>query len=306
MGSGASYAPLSCHEQTAWALTPVMRVLVTGAAGLIGSGVVKRLADDHDVIGLDLRPGPRVDIAADCFEVGGWRHRVGAVDAIVHTAALHAPHVGQRSEDEFRRSNVEATARLLDFALDAGSTHFVLTSTTSLYGHALEARIRAIWVDEQLEPQPRDIYDETKFEAEQLVASTAGSMTVTSLRMSRCFAEPAARMATYRLYRGVDRRDVAEAHALALARDGPAGTYVISAATPFLREDCDELFDHAPAVIERRCPGLSQRLVGNGWQTPRSIDRVYDAGLAQGELGFSPRYGIESCLAGDWDPLPSS
>ena len=75
---------------------------------------------------------------------------------------------------------------------------------------------RAVWVDEQLEPQPRDIYDQTKLEAEQLVASAGGSMTVTTLRMSRCFPEAAELMAWYRLYRGVDRRDVAEAHALAL------------------------------------------------------------------------------------------
>jgi hypothetical protein len=42
-----------------------------------------------------------------------------------------------------------------------------------------------------------------------------------------------------------------------------------------------------------------------GWQPPRSIDRIYDSSLAWCELGFMPRHGIESCLAGDWDPLPS-
>ena len=282
-----------------------MRLLVTGAAGLIGSAVAERLAQDHDVIGLDLRPGPGVQIAADCLDVAEWRHQVGAVDAIVHTAALHAPHVGQRSDKAFRKSNVEATARLLDFALDARATRFVLTSTTSLYGHAMQARGRVVWVDEQLEPQPRDIYDETKLEAEKLVASAAGSMTVTALRMSRCFPEPANQMALYRLYRGIDRRDVAEAHALALERSGPAATYVISAATPFTHEDCERLFDNAPAVIERRCPGLAERFAASGWQLPRSIDRVYDSSLAQREFGFTPRHGIESCLAGDWDPLPS-
>jgi len=123
--------------------------------------------------------------------------------------------------------------------------------------------------------------------------------------MSRCFPEPAGQMAIYRLYRGIDRRDVAKAHALALARSGPAATYVISAATPFVREDCEELFDDAPSVMERRCPGLSRRLAVTGWRLPRSIDRVYDASKARTELGFSTRHDIESCLAGDWDPVPS-
>lgn len=282
-----------------------MRVLVTGAAGLIGSGVAARLASDHDVIGLDLKAGPQVQIVGDCTDVADWRERAGSVDAVVHTAALHAPHVGQRSDADFRRTNVEATSRLLDFALDAGASQFVLTSTTSLYGHALEAGDRAVWVDEQLQPRPRDIYDETKLAAEQLAASAGGSMTVTSLRMSRCFPEPASLMAWYRLSRGVDRRDVAEAHASALHRQGTPATYVISSVTPFERGDVDQILADPSSVIERRCPGLVVRASERGWQPPASIDRVYDCSMAIRELGFTPRYGIEACLAGDWDPFPS-
>jgi UDP-glucose 4-epimerase len=282
-----------------------MRILVTGTAGLIGSAVAKRLDAEHEVVGIDIRTGPRVDLGADCLDVDDWRRRIGSIDAIVHVAALHAPHVGQRSDGDFRRANVEATARLLDFALAAGTSHFVLTSTTSLYGRALEPGSQASWIDEQMEPLPRDIYDETKLEAEELVASASGSMTVTSLRMSRCFPEAAELMALYRLYRGIDRRDVADAHALALNREGPPTTYVISAATPFQREDCEELLVDAPSVIERRCPGLAERIAAQGWRPPHSIDRVYDASLAMRKLGFRPRFGIDACLSGDWDPLPS-
>jgi nucleoside-diphosphate-sugar epimerase len=283
-----------------------MRVLVTGAAGLIGSGVAARLVPDHDVIGLDLNPGQYVQIVKDCLDVAEWRQQVGRVDAVVHAAALHAPHVGRRSDDDFRRANVEATDRLLDFALSAGAKQLVFTSTTSLYGHALEPKDQAAWIDEQVEPQPRDIYDETKLEAERLVATACGSLTCTSLRMSRCFPEPAELMTIYRLHRGIDRRDAAEAHVLALDREGPSATYVISAATPFEREDAAELLCDAPAVIELRCPGLIARMADKGWQPPRSIGRVYDSALATRDLGFRRRFGIDACLAGDWDPAPSS
>jgi UDP-glucose 4-epimerase len=282
-----------------------MRILVTGAAGLIGSAVAARLKRDHDVIGLDLNGGPQVDLTADCLDVARWGPAIGSLDAVVHVAALHAPHVGMRSDEEFRQANVESTARLLDFALSAAASHFVLTSTTSLFGHSLEPTDRAVWIDEQVEPQPRDIYDETKLEAERLLASAGGAMTCTSLRMSRCFPEPAGQMAWYRLHRGIDRRDVAEAHALALAREGPPATYVISAKTPFLREDCEELLRDAPTVIERRCPGVLNQMAAQGWQPPRRIDRDYDCSLAQRDLGFRPRFGIDSCVAGDWDPPPS-
>jgi nucleoside-diphosphate-sugar epimerase len=282
-----------------------MRVLVTGAGGLVGSGVATRLAADHEVVGLDLNPGSEVSIVGDCLDVAEWSGELGTIDAIVHVAALHAPHVGRRSEQDFRRANIEATARLLDIAVDSKATHFVMTSTTSLYGHALESYSEAVWVDEQIEPQPRDIYDETKLEAEWLVASAGNAMTVTSLRMSRCFPEPTETMAWYRLHRGIDRRDVAEAHALALDRKGAAATYVISAASPFRREDRHELRAEATAVIERRSPGLIERMAARGWAPPGSIDRVYDCSLAQIELGFRPRYGVEDCLLDDWDPAPS-
>jgi nucleoside-diphosphate-sugar epimerase len=284
-----------------------MRIIVTGAAGLIGGAVAGRLRGRHEVVGIDLRPGPAVELAADCLDVADWGPALGSVDAIVHAAALHAPDVGRRSDEEFRRVNVEGTARLLDFALSAGARHFVLTSTTSLYGDALEPAGPAVWVDERLEPRPRDIYDATKLAAERLVeAAASADFAGTSLRMSRCFPEPAAVMAGYRLHRGIDRRDVAQAHALALDRHGePYACYVVSAATPFERADCAELAGNAPAVIERRCPGLAERMAERGWPLPRSIGRVYDAGLAEAELGFRARFGIEACLAGDWDPPPS-
>ena len=283
-----------------------MRILVTGAAGLIGDAVAARLRLEHDVIGLDLVPGTQVQIVGDCFDVAEWRHKVGQVDAVVHVAALHAPHVGQRSSADFRRTNVEATSRLVDFAVEAGAGNFVLTSTTSIYGHALEPIGEAVWVDERLQTQPRDIYDETKLQAEKLVATFGNALNVTSLRMSRCFPEAADVMAWYRLYRGIDRRDVAEAHLLAIGRSGPPATYVISAQTPFRREDCAELLRDAPSVIERRCPGLIEKLAKRGWSPPQSIDRVYANGGAINEMGFSARFGIDSALAGDWDPYPAS
>jgi hypothetical protein len=53
----------------------------------------------------------------------------------------------------------------------------------------------------------------TKLEAEQFLEAEADrNLKVTTLRMSRCFPEPAPIMAMYRLHRGIDSRDVAEGH----------------------------------------------------------------------------------------------
>ena len=95
------------------------------------------------------------------------------------------------------------------------------TSTTSLYGDAmLPADGAAAWVDESLAPQPRDVYDETKLAAEEACREAArAGLACTSLRMSRCFPEEPRLVAIYRLYRGVDAEDVAQAHELALAAE---------------------------------------------------------------------------------------
>ena len=73
-----------------------------------------------------------------------------------------------------------------------------------------------------LETLPTTIYHATKIAAEDLlsIASKQGGLSVTVLRISRCFPEPAHIMAVYRLHRGIDARDVADAHAGALAVRG--------------------------------------------------------------------------------------
>jgi len=271
-----------------------MRILVTGAAGLIGSAVAASLRPAHDVVGLDLNPGPQVRLVADI------RHALNldGFDAIVHVAALHAPHVGIASDAEFRSVNVEATERLLA----AGVPRFVFTSSTSVYGHALEpADGRAAWIDEEVQPKPRDIYDETKLQAEALVR--AAGLRGAILRMSRCFPEPLRDMAAYRLHRGIDRRDVARAHALALDVEAPAATYVISAETPFVETDREGLIADAPAVLRLRAPDLAERFERRGWPLG-PIGRVYSPRKAAEELGFAARYGAASVLDGDCDPPP--
>ena len=277
-----------------------MRILVTGAAGLIGSAVAAELRQTHEVVGLDLRSGPQVDLPGDIRSA----HSLAGFDAVVHVAALHAPHVGSASGSEFRSVNVDATARLLDAALGAGVGRFVFTSSTSVYGHALEpADGLAAWIDERTEPRPRDIYDETKLAAEALVraAGLAGAV----LRMSRCFPEPLPDMAVHRLHRGIDRRDVARAHALALDRGTPAATYVISATPAFLPEDRRMLYSDAAAVVRARAPEVAAAFDREGWPLPRSLGRVYSPARAAAEIGFVPRHPAIDVLDGDCDPAPA-
>ena len=273
-----------------------MRILVTGSSGRIGSAICERLRRDHEVLGLDRSPSASTQIVGDIGDETLLRRTLQGLDAVVHTAALHAPHVGVIDDPEFERVNVHATRLLAGIAAQSGITRFVFTSTTALYGAASTAHRSATWVDEQLEPHPLTIYHRTKLAAEAVLESH-GALAVTALRMSRCFPEPAPIMAAYRLHRGVDARDVAEAHALALASASPGfRRYVISGATPFEREDVHELMRDAPSALRRRAPALVDAFERRGWPLPRSIDRVYSPALAMRELGWQPRYGFDEVL----------
>jgi nucleoside-diphosphate-sugar epimerase len=166
------------------------RVLVTGSSGLIGGTVAAALSGRWQVEGVDVVPGRWTTTVADVAELDGLGE---GTSAIVHVAALHAPHVDVRPDVDFVRTNVTATERLLELAQAAGVERFVFASTTSVYGRSLEPGSAAVWVDEALPCRPRDVYDETKLAAEALVAAAdAPGLRTVTLRVARCLAEPTA------------------------------------------------------------------------------------------------------------------
>lgn len=287
-----------------------MRILVTGAAGLIGGSIASALRRNHHVQGLDVRDGPEVDVRADIHDETALSRVLDGAQAIVHTAALHAPHVGRVPDLEFWRVNVEGTQRLLDMAARCGVDRFVLTSSTSVYGHALvpTSGKGAVWIDETIEPQPRDIYDVTKLAAEQRVQQASGARLKSMiLRLSRCFPESAPAMTLHRLHRGIDQRDVVAAHRLALDHASEAArTYIVSGLSPFLREDAEALMRDAPTVIRERAPEVAQAFAERGWQLPQKLDRVYAIDRLVRDVGFRPQFNSLDVLRGDCRPLPAT
>lgn len=281
-----------------------MRVLVTGSSGRIGRAIVVRLAAEHAVVGLDRTPSSTTAIVAALDDTARLRRALDGADAVVHVAALHAPHVGLESDDAFERVNVQGTETLARLAVEAGVRTFVFTSTTALYGVAGAAGAPARWIDEKTTPQPRTVYHRTKLAAERRLAAIAerDDLAVTVLRMSRCFPEPAPAMALHRLSRGVDARDVADAHAAALDERRAAAreryrTFVISGATPFLPEDVAELGSDATRTLARRAPELVDAFARRGWTLPATIDRVYSPARAASELGWRSVHGFAEVLA---------
>jgi UDP-glucose 4-epimerase len=122
-------------------------------------------------------------------------------------------------------------------------------------------------------------------------------MSTVVLRLARCFPETDSLVAFYRLYRGVDRRDVADAHLKAITVPvHRTATLNISGPSPFRPEDVSALWDDPWQVIERRAPGVRSAFEQRGWPLSRRIDRVYSIDEARRVLGYHPRFGITELL----------
>jgi UDP-glucose 4-epimerase len=100
------------------------------------------------------------------------------------------------------------------------------------------------------------------------------------------------------LYRRGDIEDMVSAHALAIekAPDIGFGRYIISATTPFTRQDLQELRSDMPAVVKRYVPEFEVEYARRSWRLPPSIDRVYVNELARQELGWHPRHDFRSAI----------
>ena len=271
-------------------------VLVTGSSGRVGGAVAAAAsAVGWAVRGCDRVPGRWTTLLGDLRDPPACRAALAGVQAVVHVAALHAPHVGQVPSSQFRSINVDLTEALLAGAAATGVSRFVYTSSTSVYGHALVPAGQAVWVDERLIPRPRDIYDETKLAAETLVL-TAG-VPAAVLRIARCFPEPLQVLARHRLHRGVALADVAAAHLLALDQIPVTGVFNIAGPLLFERGDTVSLYHRAPAVIRRRAPAAAAAFTQMGWPLPGRIDRVYDSCAARTALGYQPAEDVTGLLA---------
>ena len=270
-----------------------MKIAITGINGRIGRAIHFSLCRNNKLTGVDISVSSITTHPGDIGDFDLLNDAFRGADAVVHTAALHAPHVGIYDDNEFYRINVKGTETVVRAAIKCGARTLVFTSTKALYGFACRHPDHATWIDESTKPEPKSIYHRTKLEAEQFLESESNrNLKVTTLRMSRCFPEPASIMAMYRLHRGIDARDVAEAHHLALVdSDENYRMFVVSGATPFQEADRTSLKRSPESVLRKRCPAICKTFESRGWSLPDSIDRVYDSSKAQNALKWKPKYG---------------
>ncbi|MDL0131912.1 SDR family oxidoreductase [Halobacterium salinarum] len=155
------------------------RILVTGAAGFLGSHLCDRLlADGHEVIGMDNRVSGQMQNLDDAFDhdrfsfhehdVTEFIHVSGDLDAVLHLASLASPVFYREHPIKTLKVGSLGTHKTLGLAKEKDAT-YLFTSTSEVYG------------DPEVNPQPEDYrgnvdpygprscYDESKRYGESLV-----------------------------------------------------------------------------------------------------------------------------------------
>ena len=175
-----------------------MKILITGAAGQIGSGLSKLLIENgHDLTLVDnLRNGYLENLKDDANEVIAPFYEVDITsgefflqcgdqyDVIIHLAAITSLPDCESNPLETLRINVSGTANVLEFAREFNVPHVIFASTSAIY----ENNDTDVFT-EDLEVNPRLYYPLSKKMSEELIQSYRENygMTVTILRFFNVF-----------------------------------------------------------------------------------------------------------------------
>lgn len=159
-------------------------ILVTGSAGLVGTGFVRAAeAAGFPVRRFDPRE-PSEDDRGDVRDAGAVARAAAGCAGVVHLAGVSRVVWAERDPEGCRRTNIGGTANVLAAAAALQPPAWVLLSSSrEVYGRA--ARLPA---DEDTPPAPVNVYGRSKLEAERLVlGARAAGLRTAVVRLSNVY-----------------------------------------------------------------------------------------------------------------------
>lgn len=155
--------------------------LVTGAAGAIGSTLVRRLSEQGYAVRALVRrqvegmPAGVEVVRGDINDCQLVRQAVNGMDLVFHLAAkLHLNTPAPELKDEYFRVNVEGTRCLAQAARAAKVERLIFFSTISVYGNSQPGQL----LDEEAALHADSWYAETKIEGEKIVLAEGPSVVL--------------------------------------------------------------------------------------------------------------------------------
>lgn len=157
-----------------------MRILVTGANGLLGQKIILQLHDtpDVEVIATARRPAA-IKLANSEYhtmDITDRQHvenvlRMTMPDVVIHTAAMTQVDDCELQREDCWKTNVEAVSHIVD-ACKALNVHLIHLSTDFVFDGENGP------LDEEAKPNPVNYYGESKLAAENLIQQSGISWTI--------------------------------------------------------------------------------------------------------------------------------
>ena len=293
-----------------------MTILVTGSAGHLGEALMRTFRSaGRDALGIDILASPFTDRVGSIADRAFVEKSMRGIRTVLHAATLHKPHVATHAQSGICRHQRHRHSE------SSGGSRRCKSRILHLYQHHQRFRlrphsrpVRASCMDHRRRfvPSPKTFTaspkSPPKTSANFLPASAACQSSSFALRAFSpkltmippppSTYETANAQANELLYRRVDIEDVVSAHLLAVEKAPQIkfGRFIISATTPFTRDDLAALRLDAPAVVARHFPDFSQLYAQKKWKMFPQLDRVYVNQLAREQLGWRPKYDFRHVL----------
>ena len=292
-----------------------MRILLTGACGLLGRAIRNACGDGaHELVLFDLAAAVVQDggIRADVTDAEAVMQAAQGCEAIIHTAAMHGALYGKASNAEFLRVNVLGAENLFQAALNHGIRRLVFSSTLEILCGRDWGAYSNVLLDESLPPRPDWIYPVSKLMVEQLGGFYAvhHGLEVVNLRYCWIRDKPPEELGLGLLARELPAVDAARANLLAATKPGLCNeVFNIAPDSPLTQRDCNEAIQGKDlwTILERHWPGSREVLCAHGVEPkPQHFWPVSRIDKAKLMLSWQPEATFEKFLRGlGWNyPAP--